>query len=554
MEIFIDPEFRELIPALSAHERAGFEKSIARDGCRDPLAVWDNLESHPVADIFPLLEGQAFEQFKQDIAENGLRESIWLHEGRIIDGRNRYRACLETGTAPTFREWEGNGSLVAFVISLNLHRRHLNESQRAMVAARLANLPDDLIEHDLKSLAAIERWSREREIAEINNGDGSWDEKQNRIAVLKDGWKRKDRTSRLHAARQLYVAFAGDLMKIGISSLPEGRIESLKVGHPDIRLLKCWPGGFADEKKVQELLVDFARGGEWFAYSEESFQIVCRYMQNRQVANVHVPAKNVAAAALNVGARSIDRGRAVLDRGTPELIAAVDAGRIAVSAAAQIAERPEEQQREAVNQVVRLNVRAPNVIRDLNRQDRFGELIKAGTPNTEGVGKFAVIYSDPPWRYESIGIPSRAIENHYPTMSLDEICALNVGDMALPDCVLFLWATSPKLDEAMTVIKTWGFTYRTCAIWDKEIFGLGYYFRLQHELLLVAIKGHPPKPHPSARVSSVIRSRRGAHSVKPTIVYEIIERMYPELPKLELFQRASRAGWTGWGNQANAVA
>jgi len=76
-----------------------------------------------------------------DIAEHGLREPIWLHEGQIIDGRNRYRACIEARREPEFRAYEGE-HLVPFVVSLNLHRRHLNESQRAMVAGKLANLPD----------------------------------------------------------------------------------------------------------------------------------------------------------------------------------------------------------------------------------------------------------------------------------------------------------------------------------------------------------------------------------------------------------------------------
>ena len=97
---------------------------------------------HPIANVFPLLQGEEFEQLKADIAANGLLEAIWLHpDGRIIDGRNRHRACIETNTEPRFRAWDGQGSLVSFVVSLNLHRRHLNESQRAMIAAKIAKMP-----------------------------------------------------------------------------------------------------------------------------------------------------------------------------------------------------------------------------------------------------------------------------------------------------------------------------------------------------------------------------------------------------------------------------
>ena len=81
---------------------------------------------HPVAEIFPLMQGEQYDKLVQDIRENGLQESIWMHpDERIIDGRNRYRACLDAGVEPRFRTWEGEGSLIRFIVSLNLHRRHL---------------------------------------------------------------------------------------------------------------------------------------------------------------------------------------------------------------------------------------------------------------------------------------------------------------------------------------------------------------------------------------------------------------------------------------------
>src|SRR5436853_3567333 len=94
------------------------------------------LKFHPLADIFPLIEGEEFDNLVADIRDNGLREAIWLHpdDGSIIDGRNRYRACLKAEVEPRYRKWSGNGSLVAFVISLNLRRRHLNASQKGQLA------------------------------------------------------------------------------------------------------------------------------------------------------------------------------------------------------------------------------------------------------------------------------------------------------------------------------------------------------------------------------------------------------------------------------------
>ncbi|HEX6970238.1 MAG TPA: DNA methyltransferase [Micromonosporaceae bacterium] len=97
---------------------------------------------HPVADIFPMMSDRELLDLTDDIRENGLREPIWLHrDGRVIDGRNRWLACLQLTIEPHTRTYEGdNSTLVAFVVSLNLHRRHLTESQRAMVAARLSTL------------------------------------------------------------------------------------------------------------------------------------------------------------------------------------------------------------------------------------------------------------------------------------------------------------------------------------------------------------------------------------------------------------------------------
>ena len=118
-----------------------------------------NKEFHEVANIFPLMQGDEFDALKADIAANGLREPVWLHsDGRIIDGRNRYRACCELSIEPMYRTWDGGGSPVSFVVSLNLHRRHLTESQRAMIAAKLATMGQgartDIRSIDLMSVRA----------------------------------------------------------------------------------------------------------------------------------------------------------------------------------------------------------------------------------------------------------------------------------------------------------------------------------------------------------------------------------------------------------------
>jgi N6-adenosine-specific RNA methylase IME4 len=189
------------------------------------------------------------------------------------------------------------------------------------------------------------------------------------------------------------------------------------------------------------------------------------------------------------------------------------------------------------------------------REKRMEE-INAANRNLPGGLRCSIIYADPPWRYENppMGGGNRSIENHYPTMTLEEICALGVASRAAEDAVLYLWATAPKLFECMSVIAAWGFTYRTNLVWAKDKIGMGYHVRNQHELLLIAKRGAVPPPLPADRPSSIVYADRLEHSEKPEIFAEMIEGWYPKLAKMELFRRgAARPGWEVWGNQARAA-
>jgi len=161
--------------------------------------------------------------------------------------------------------------------------------------------------------------------------------------------------------------------------------------------------------------------------------------------------------------------------------------------------------------------------------------------------KYQVIYADPPWRYSFSKSKSRKIENQYPTMSIEDICKMEIPSD--DNAVLFMWATSPKLEEAFKVMEAWGFKYKTHAIWDKEIVGMGYWFRGQHELLMVGVKGNFSPPNTSLRISSVIKERRSKHSKKPNKVRNYIASWYPDHDRLELFARTASNGWDVFGNE-----
>ena len=169
-----------------------------------------------------------------------------------------------------------------------------------------------------------------------------------------------------------------------------------------------------------------------------------------------------------------------------------------------------------------------------------------------------VIYADPPWRFEPYSRETgldRAADNHYSTLTLDEIKALEVPSVAASDCVLFLWATQPMLTQALAVMAAWGFTHVSQAIWDKDADGHGYWFINHHEILLVGTKGKIPAPAPGTQWKSIIKAPAGKHSAKPEIFYRLIEEYFPNLTKIELFARGKpRPGWEVWGNEAEDAA
>lgn len=169
--------------------------------------------------------------------------------------------------------------------------------------------------------------------------------------------------------------------------------------------------------------------------------------------------------------------------------------------------------------------------------------------------KYSVIYADPPWKYQDERCEGTAAD-HYPTMCIEDICNLPVQELAADNCVLFLWATYPKLKEALQVIEAWGFKYRSIGFqWIKQnrsgngyFFGLGRWTRGNTEPCLIATKG---KPHRTSNsVSQLIFAPLRAHSQKPDITRDKIrELMGGEHSYIELFARNTTPGWDVWGNE-----
>ena len=170
------------------------------------------------------------------------------------------------------------------------------------------------------------------------------------------------------------------------------------------------------------------------------------------------------------------------------------------------------------------------------------------------IGKYSIIYADPPWRYSSKKVKGAA-ENHYPTMGIDALCALPVSELSDKDCALFLWATFPQLPEALRLIKAWGFRYKTVAfVWLKRnrkspswFYGLGFWTRSNAEICLLATKGHPRRQ--SAGIHQFIISPVEQHSKKPDEARAKILALMGDLPRVELFARQKAPGRDAWGNE-----
>lgn len=164
-------------------------------------------------------------------------------------------------------------------------------------------------------------------------------------------------------------------------------------------------------------------------------------------------------------------------------------------------------------------------------------------------GPYRVIYADPPWQYKN---DSYAYYGHaackYQTLSIAQLCELQIKRLTEKNSVLFLWVTMPILPEVFPVVKDWGFEYKTGLVWDKERRNYGYYVGVQHELLLICTRGIC-RPEIQTLEASVQRIPPTGHSRKPTEFRILIDHLYPTGRRLELFAREHVDGWDAWGNE-----
>ena len=172
---------------------------------------------------------------------------------------------------------------------------------------------------------------------------------------------------------------------------------------------------------------------------------------------------------------------------------------------------------------------------------------------------YGLIMADPPWRFDlySARGEAKSAQAQYATMSLGEIAALPVAELAAPDCVLWLWATAPMLPVQIEVAARWGFEFKTSGVWVKQTvngrlaFGTGYLLRSAHEPFVIATRGNPKT---SRAVRSVVVGEAREHSRKPEAAFRAAEVLVPDVARVELFSRQARPGWDNWGDEAGKFA
>ena len=400
-------------------------------------------EFHPIAGIFPMIAGDELAQLVDDIRAHGVREPVWLYDGKILDGRNRYMAAKKAGAQIQTREFTGSPlEAIEFVWSLNRTRRHMNSSQAAVADAKRNQMTD--------AYAPVREAAKERQV----------------------------QAGKTHGRGQ----------------------EKLKEKIPEPIFAPIMPDG-----------VDYVRhGGSIWRKPESSAQT-----------------RDIRAKTAGTNPKYIDLAdRLVKER--PDLADQVEAGKKTLS----------------------------QVTREI-RQEELRERTPA--PPT---GKYRVIYADPPWKYnDAMAISKNGLgesygpaEAHYPAMTISELCALPINDLAEENAVLFLWTTSPLLEDTFKIINAWGFKYKSSFVWDKVKHNMGHYNSVRHEFLLVCTRGSCT-PDVKKLFDSVQSIEREEHSRKPEEFRQIIDTIYTEGQRIELFRRGDApSGWKAWGNEAKEAA
>ena len=292
-----------------------------------------------------------------------------------------------------------------------------------------------------------------------------------------------------------------------------------------------------------KLVLDAAAAQQVFARRQKLGDDVIGYAH---AIKTHALARLGELIAAGQDAGAIRRaGRRPAKSSTAEQLERLGVSRKVASVAQQLAALP-PQTRDAIAQ-------RETTIARTRRETKAIEVRKAISLPT---AKHRVIYADPPWSYndraDAGSVQAGGAARHYPTMSIAELCDLPVATICADDAVLFLWVTSPLLEDAFRVIRAWEFTYKASFIWDKVRHNMGHYNSVRHEYLLICTRGSCTPDHVEL-FDSVQSIERTTHSTKPPEFRRMIDTLYPHGKRIELFARERVDGWDAYGFEAQGA-
>jgi N6-adenosine-specific RNA methylase IME4 len=449
--------------------------------------------------FFPEIQTEEFDGLKNSIAKGFDTKlgKIILFENQILDGWNRYKACIEMGVEPVFENFVGNEQdAFEFSIKANQERRHLSKSQLAAVAIDAEPIwqaIQEKVEADKREKNRIEQLRVESE-------------KREKERKEKERLQEQIRQENLRIEREKELALQkereADLVKKQAIESEEKRI-AFERAEADRLEKERKEKEFAD-KRVVPLVAQPA------------------YEQNKS--------RTKLADTFGVGRTYIEEAKK-LKATSPEKFEQVRSGEKSIS---------------EVTKELKIEKRQS----DIQRQKE--EIENGDLPELQGL--FDVISVDPPWAYSEKG--GFSYDQHdpdsnrggvdYPTMTIEQIKAIELP--LKDDSVVFLWTTHAFLRDAFDILDRWGLTYKATMVWDKQKMGMGRTIRLQCEFCLLAVKGKPLIE--GGGVRDIISESRREHSRKPDIFFETVNKMTFGR-RLEYFSREKRDGWCVFGNDIN---
>lgn len=446
--------------------------------------------------FFPEIDNENYQELKQSISK-GFDETlgkITLFENEILDGWNRYRACIECNITPVFTEFKGsNEDAFDFSIKANQKRRHLTSSQLTTIALRAEPLwqeiqkkvEDERIEKIRMARQKQESEKRELERKELERKQELVRQENERIKREKELKERLQRESDLQKQKDIEA----EQLRIKKERETAERVERERIKNEK------------KEKEMSQLIVT---------------------SDNRSDRNDN-GVNSKLAEVFNTNRSYISDAKKIKET-APEIYKKIETGEISIP--------------EAKKQIAKETFIA-------NNEKQKKEIAENKLPELNGL--YDIISVDPPWNYGREYDPENSrVANPYPEMSVNEI-----KDLKLPftdNAIIFLWTTHKFLPEAFEILKTWGFEYKATLVWNKEKIGMGAWFRMQCEFCLFAIKGKPFWNNTTER-DIIIESRR-EHSRKPDSFFEMVNKICVGR-KLEYFAREKRDGWDIFGNDTN---